>query len=95
MDEEKVYLTKEQALEIAKFNGKNIHCFLSASFGLIGADHDRKEFDKELNKASSIEVGGGNCRRMNHALVLWIEETPYFFEHDEDKLKELLGESEC
>ena len=36
MDEEKVYLTKEQALEIAKFNGKNIHCFLSASFGLIG-----------------------------------------------------------
>ena len=89
-----INLTKEQALSIAKIDNDKIHCFLAASFGLIGADHDNKSFEEELNKASSIEVGGNNCRSMNHALVLWIEGKPYFFEHNEEKLKELLKELE-
>ena len=29
---------------------------------------------------------------MGHALVLWQRNTPYFFEHNENKLKELLKE---
>lgn len=94
MEEKIINLTKEQALSIAKINNDKIHCFLAASFGLIGADHDIKSFAEKLNKASSIEVGGNNCRSMSHALVLWIEDEPYFFEHNEEKLKTLLKELE-
>ena len=94
MEEKIINLTKEQALSIAKIDNDKIHCFLAASFGLIGADHDIKSFVEKLNKASSIEVGGNNCRSMSHALVLWIEDKPYFFEHNEEKLKELLKEIE-
>lgn len=49
-------------------------------------------FLKDLETAKEIEVGGDNCRRMGHALVLWQGNNPYFFEHNEDKLKELLKE---
>lgn len=92
MEENIINLTKEQALKVAQFNGDNIHCFLSATFGLIGADHSRTSFMEELEKAESIEVGGDNCRGMNHALVLWIGKEPYFFEHNEEKLKEVINE---
>lgn len=92
MEEEKILLSKEQALKIAKFNDEQIHCFLSASFGLIGADHSKESFLNDLERAKSIEVGGEHCRNMNHALVLWIEDTPHFFEHNEDKLKTMLEE---
>ena len=57
---------------------------------LVGADHSKESFLKDLETAKEIEVGGEQCRRMGHALVLWQKETPYFFEHNEDKLKELL-----
>lgn len=92
MQEEKILLTKEQALKIAQFNDEQIHCFLSASFGLVGADHSKESFLNDLERAKWIEVGGDTCRGMNHALVLWIEDTPHFFEHDEDRLKALLEE---
>ena len=91
MAEEKIYLTKEQALKIAKFNDDEIHCFLSTSFALIGADHSKESFMEDLDRAESIEVGGEHCRSMNHALVLWIKDEPHFFEHDEEQLKEILG----
>ena len=57
---------------------------------LVGADHSKESFLKDLETAKEIEVGGEQCRKMGHALVLWQGNNPYFFEHNEDKLLELL-----
>jgi len=91
MEEEKIYLEKEQALKIAKFNDGQIHCFLSTNIALIGADHSKESFMEDLEKAETIEVGGKLCRAMNHALVLWLNGEPHFFEHNEEELKKVLG----
>lgn len=83
-------ITKEQALEIAKFNDNTIHCFIHAPMGLVGAIHTMDSFMQELDEAESIEIGVNMCRKMEHALVLWIKGVPFFFEHDEKKLKKML-----
>lgn len=44
----------------------------------------------DIGTAKEIEVGGEQCRKMGHALVLRQRNEPYFFEHNEDKLAELL-----
>jgi len=92
-NDEKIFITKEEAFSIAKIQDNQIHCFLNSMPNmLVGADHSKESFLKDLDTAKEIEVGGDNCRRMGHALVLWQGNTPYFFEHNEDKLKELLKE---
>ena len=83
-------ITKEQALEIAKFNDNTIHCFIHAPMGLVGANHTIDSFMKELDEAESIEIGVNICRKMEHALVLWIKGVPFFFEPDEGKLKRMM-----
>ena len=83
-------ITKEQALEIAKFNEDTIHCFINAPMGLIGASHTKDSFLNSLEQAEKIEIGVNICRKMEHALVLWIKGIPFFFEHDEEKLKRLV-----
>lgn len=90
--EDKIFLTKEEALKIAKIENNQIHNFVSSSFALIGADYDLETFNRYLDKATCIEVGGEHCRGMNHALAVYRNGEVYFFEHDEDKLKELLKE---
>lgn len=93
MEEEKIFITKEEAISIAKFKDDQIHCFLNSIPNmLVGADHSKESFLRDLETAKEIEIGGDNCRKMRHALVLWQRNTPYFFEHNEDKLKELLKE---
>jgi len=90
-NEDVIFLTKEEAISIAKFNDEQIHCFINPGVNMIvGADHSKESFINDLNRAKEIEVGGEHCRKMGHALVLWQRDTPYFFEHNEDKLKELL-----
>ena len=83
-------ITKEQALEIAKFNDDTIHCFINAPMGLIGANHTKGSFLNRLEQAEKIEIGVNVCRKMEHALVLWLGGIPFFFEHDEYKLKKLI-----
>ena len=90
-NDEKIFLTKEEAISIAKFEDNQIHCFLnSVPNMLVGADHSKDSFLNDLETAKEIEVGGEQCRKMGHALVLWQGNNPYFFEHNEDKLVELL-----
>ena len=83
-------ITKEQALYIAQFKDNQIHCFINAPMGLVGANHTIESFMQELDEAETIEIGVNMCRKMEHALVLWIKGVPFFFEHDEEKLKEML-----
>ena len=92
MKEEKViFLTKEEAMKIAKIKNNQIHCFVNPGVNMIvGADHSKESFMSDLERAKEIEVGGEHCRKMGHALVLWQGNEPYFFEHNEEKLIELL-----
>lgn len=90
--EDKIILTKEEAMKIAKINDDTIHNFVSTSFALLGADYGLETFNQYLDEATCIEVGGEHCRGMNHALAIFRNGEVYFFEHDEDKLIELLKE---
>ena len=90
--EDKIFLTKEEALKIAKIDNNQIHNFVSTSFALIGSDYNLETFNRYLDEATCIEVGGEHCRGMNHALAVHRNGEVYFFEHNEDKLKELLKE---
>ena len=83
-------ITKEQALEIAQFNDDTIHCYINAPMGLIGVSHTKGSFLNSLEQAEKIEIGVNVCRKMEHALVLWIKGIPFFFEHNEYKLKKML-----
>jgi hypothetical protein len=83
-------ITKEQALEIAKFKDNTIHCYINAPMGLVGTKHTLDSFMECLEQAEKIEIGVNICRKMEHALVLWIKGIPFFFEHDEEKLKRML-----
>lgn len=82
-------ITKEQALKIAEFKDNTIHCYLNAPKGLVGTCHTIDSFIQELDEAESIEIGVNMCREMEHALVLWIKGIPFFYEHNEEKLKRL------
>ena len=91
MNEDVILLTKEEAISIAEIKDNQIHCFVNPNVNmLVGADHSRESFLKDLETTKEIEVGGEQCRKMGHALVLWQRNEPYFFEHNEDKLAELL-----
>ena len=90
-NEEVILLTKEEAIKIAKIQNNQIHCIINPGVNmLVGADHSYESFMSDLETAKEIEVGGENCRRMGHALVLWENKEPYFYEHNEEKLVELL-----
>jgi len=89
-DNEKVFLTAEQAISVIAKRG-DVHTFRSGGNVLVGADWRRKAIVKALNDApeGSIEVGGEQCMRMGHGLVLWTGSDPLFIEADTDRLKEL------
>ncbi len=81
----------EQAIEIAQFdNNDNIHCFPYSPYGILGIMYTKENFIKILENADNIEIGDDMARRMEHAIVVTIKDNEYYFEHDEDKLKEVL-----
>ena len=45
-NDEKIFITKEEAILIAKIRDEQIHCFLSMGFGLVGAVIRKKVFLK-------------------------------------------------
>lgn len=81
----------EQALEIAQFdNNDNIHCFPYSPYGILGMVYSRNDFIKILEQADSIEIGDNMARKMNHALVVNLGNRILNFEHNEDKLREIM-----
>lgn len=91
-----IELTKEEARYIAKFNENDeIHCFTNPGVNLlVGIDYSRESFEESVENSTSIEVGGEHCRKMEHALAVWLNKRPYFFNHDEEKLIEVLKNKE-
>jgi hypothetical protein len=90
---DKILLTPKQA-ESVLLKGKQIHTFRSGTGMLIGCDWSRKSIIEALkNNPDRIEIGGDQCKRMGHGLVVWTSETdPLFIECDKDKLQKLEDE---
>ena len=86
MNKERVALTKEQALDCLIVKEGQVHNFIPAPFGIVGADWNLNEVKECLDKANSIEIGGEQCRKLNHGVAVISGEDVYFFEADNNKL---------
>lgn len=91
--EEKKFLTKEQALSCLIIKENQVHNFIPAPFGIIGADWSIEDVKECLESANSIEIGGEQCRKMGHGIAVTKQENVYFFEADNNKL-DLLDKEE-
>ena len=85
-DEEKIFLTKEQAIECLIIKDGQVHNFVNSGFALLGADWDIKDVEECFDEAGAIEVGGKRCRALNHGIVAVKDGNTYFFEADNEKL---------
>ena len=63
------HLTVEEALYCVG-DKEQIHTFINAPFGLIGADWSRENLIEKLENAQDIQIGGEACRNMGHGIVL-------------------------
>jgi hypothetical protein len=89
MSDKQILLTPKQAKSLLA-RRKQIHTFRSGSSILMGADWDRESIIEAIDKAAQIEVGGPQCRRMGHGLVVCTTDSnPLFVEVDEDKISKL------
>lgn len=84
--EEKKFLTKEQALDCLIVKDGQVHNFVPAPFGIVGADWNIEDVKKCLDEAENIEIGGEQCRKIGHGVAVINKENVYFFEADNDKL---------
>ena len=82
-------LTPEQAKSLLA-DGEYIHNYANPTDGvMIGADYKRTDAIDALNSAIQIEIGGEQCRAMNHALVVWENEHKCtFFATDPERIEE-------
>jgi hypothetical protein len=81
MSEDKCLLTAEQAIAMLDPTAEEIHTFRSTSMVLIGAHWGRKDLIEEIESACGREIGGEQCQRKNHGLVIWTEPNhPLFVE---------------
>ena len=84
-------MTTEQALEIAQFdNNDNIHCFPYSPYGILGMIYSKDDFIKILEQADNIEIGDIMARKMEHGIVVYVNKKLLYFNHNEDKLNEML-----
>jgi hypothetical protein len=90
MSDEKVLLTADEAISLL-CEGEHVHNYVNPGAGLfIGCDFDRDEAEKYIREAVQREIGGDNCKRMKHALVVWkTEKDLSFFETDMAKVEAL------
>lgn len=84
--EEKKFLTKEQALDCLIIKDKQVHNFIAAPFGIVGADWNIEEVKQCLEEAKHIEIGGEQCRKIGHGVAVICKNDIYFFEADNEKL---------
>lgn len=88
-EEKRIFLTPQQARDCLVIEDKQVHNFMQAIFGLIGADWHIYDVEELLDNATSIEIGGEHCRKLGHGIVAIKNGESYFFEADNDKLEKL------
>jgi len=88
-EEDIIILSVQEALSCLKVQDDQVHCFLSGGPVLVGTDWDIKDVQDTFHK-SVIQIGGKQCYEMGHGIVAFDGERNNFFEHDEEKLMELI-----
>lgn len=89
MSNDRLIITPEQA-ETLLSGGEYIHNFANPNGMMIGCDYVRSDAIKALKSAAQIEIGGNQCKAMNHALVVWENDSRYtFFATDPNKVGEI------
>ena len=92
-EEKRIFLTPQQAFDCLEIKDRQVHNFIQAGFGLLGADWDIQDVQECLDEATSIEIGGKQCRALRHGIVAIKGKKAYFFEANEKKLKQLEEEN--
>lgn len=82
-NEERVFLTEEQAIAMLDDDDGWIHTFRSAGMTLLGADIKRSEIIKKIKKYQP-ELSGEMATNMHHGMVLIDEHGPLFIRTKED-----------
>lgn len=94
MNEDRIYLTKEQAWSLmAVQEDGHVHTQKQSGMMFLGCDWTKDAVEQALDSAETIEIGGENCKAMKHGIVVIPRGVKYqseilFFEHDEKKLRE-------
>jgi len=86
MSDEKQFITYREAVA-ALPDHEEIHTFRQAGPALIGCDVNRKDILKDLKNAKEIEVGGSQCQKMNHAIVIYDITGPTFIQNKKGYFK--------
>lgn len=68
MNQDRLTLNVNQAISMLPEEG-DIHTYRSTGFALLGFDLPRK-FILELIRTRTCEIGGEQCKRFNHGLVI-------------------------
>lgn len=76
--ERPLILTPEQALALMP-EGEYIHNFVGGRGIIIGCDWTRAEAIDALHRAVQIEIGGPQCKKMGHPIIVWDSKTHHCF----------------
>lgn len=88
MTDERLIITKDEALSLLVDGEGDVHNFIITGFGLMGCDYRREHATKAITEAKEIEVAGANMSAMRHPIAVWDREGKLsFFEADMDKVK--------
>ena len=87
----KYYLSYDEAIQILP-DSENIHTFINATFGLLGADWSKNNILNRLKEVDSVlELTGEQSRKMGHGMGVYNKNSKYqsdilFIQTDEEKL---------
>lgn len=88
---DRIFLTNDEAIELLG-NAEQTHTFRSGNSILLGADWDTEELKNTIKSLPEgrVEIGGEQCMKMGHGLVVWTSENdPLFVEVNTAALLEL------
>lgn len=63
-------LTITEAKKLILLNNGQVHTFYNPGWGLIGADHSKKNILKDIENAERLSLAGDQAQNMGHALAI-------------------------
>lgn len=91
-ESDRIILTEKQAKKLIG-KRKDIHTFRSGTGILMGCDWSRKSLMEAIANSKLIEIGGDQCKKMGHGLVVWTSDyNPLFVEVDKEEIQKLENE---
>ena len=75
--DKRVVLTADQAMGLLP-DGEAVHVIVDTGACLLGAGWDRTQVLDLVRSGARCEVGGDQCRRYDHGLVVWRDKQPLF-----------------